>query len=201
MTVKNRSRVLILSHISQFSLGCDSGGFPYAGLKDMRFHFCEDGASTPVIGDLVALHSAPPSKWYLGWLQGIAKAPDHFGTKYAIESLEDGEVCDWSNVGLRYYDRSQVSHHPEWRWDDQQHEFNDRWKRVCYKERDAHWYLPKQVAFDQDSGVTLGVRVRHTPEVIPFETHFSAWKKLTKRDMLKAYDDAVAHLASKGRAI
>lgn len=60
---KNKSRILILSHMAQFSLLRRHEGQIYSGLSDMAFH---SGAVEP--GDLVALQSAPASKWYLGWL-------------------------------------------------------------------------------------------------------------------------------------
>jgi hypothetical protein len=152
--IKTRSIILILSHIAQCSLGREINGRDFCGLCDMRFR--ED--RQPAIGALVALSSAPASKWYLSWVHGIDPHPNRFSTKYTLESIEDGELCDWANVSPWAYDKSQTDSHPEWRWTDAQHAFYDRWRKVCYGDRDAYITKPCQPVFEDDGSVTLSTR-------------------------------------------
>lgn len=188
---KNRSRILILSHLAQFSLLRRFGDRVYGGLAEMAFS--AEGESIP--GDLVALQSAPPSKWYLGWLVSKQWLQGHADQTFTIESIEDGELCDWSNVGVIHYNRSTVAEHPSWRWSDEQHEFNDRWHKICRTERDAYIYLPTQADFrPDDSGVTLGVRVRFGLREERSLRSFSDWTTLTDSEMLAFYDEAAATL-------
>lgn len=185
---KLRSRILILSHIAQFSLSRRYGDQAYGGLSDMAF-VAGDRAVIP--GDLVVPQSAPPSKWYLGWLISKQWPEGHACETYTIESIEDGELGDWSNIGIIHYDRSQVANHPEWRWTDAQHEFNDRWKRVCKDERDAYMYLPAQPTFYPDNGVSLGVRVRFGLSDLSPSRIFGDWREISQAMMLEFYDEAV----------
>ena len=84
----------------------------------------------PKVGDLVLLESVRRwTKWNIGWLREISA--DHFGCHaYVIESLEDGELCNWTNVGLVYIDRQLLKDYPRWQMTDRQVEF---WERL-YKE-------------------------------------------------------------------
>lgn len=190
--MKSRARLLILNHVVQFSLQRMIGEHSYGGLHDMCFHGGGFGEDRAIPGDLVALQSAPVSKWYLGWLIETQHKENDY-EHWSIESIEDEQVCDWTNVSLLYYDRSQVKAHPEWRWTDAQHEFNDRWRKVCYDERDAYIYLPVQAVFEDDA-VVLGVRVRFGIDEERPTRAFDNWKKTTKAMMLEFYDAAVAQL-------
>jgi len=191
---KNRSRILILSHLAQFSLQRRIGDQPYSGLRDMAFH---DGNTQP--GDLVSLQSAPASKWYLGWLVSRQWPEGYACEQYTVESIEDGELCNWHNVSLIYYNREQVRQHPEWRWTDAQHEFFDRWKNVCYKEKDAYMYLPVQPLFDGD-WVELSVRVRFGFSDTIIRKNWPNWRKVTKKMMGEFYDQASKDLANEKAA-
>lgn len=184
---KNRSRILLLSHICQFSLTRRYGDQVYGGLKDMAFR----ENRSPRIGSLVSLSSAPASKWYLSWVAGVS------GDTYTLESIEDGELCNWSNVGIYEYDRSQIDNHPEWRWADKQHGFKDRWWRACYKTRDAYVYRPIYPTFYEDGSVEIGVRVIHGIDPRVIRKTFPNWKKVRASDMLEFYDAAVAELEIK----
>ena len=189
---KERARIAILSHLAQFSLVRQTGGLPYCGLDDMRFHSAE---RNPVIGSLVVPQSAPASKWYLSWL--VEYKPGGGWPVYTLESIEDGELCDWGNIGLIAYDASQVAAHPEWRWTDEQYAFKDRWNRACYKKRDAYIYLPMFPRFDADGlGVTLGVRVRFGLDERTTARHFPVWKQVRIADMLEFYDSSEAQLST-----
>lgn len=186
---KERARILILNHIAQFSLArVMSDGSPFGGLRDMAFSFTD--AAQP--GSLVALQAAPATKWYLSWLIERSWPEGWACEQYLLESIEDGERANWSNVSLLEYDRGQVNRHPEWRWTDAQHAFNDRWRRVCSKERDAYIVLPVQAIFGGDGSVTLGTRTRHSFDECRPTRIFPNWRRVTKKMMLEFYDSAVA---------
>ena len=188
---KSRAKILILSHLAQFSLQRRIGNLPYSGLADMAFESGGFGDANVHPGDLVALQAAPPSKWYLSWLVSTQTPAGWIGPQYTLESIEDGTLCNWSNVSLVYYNREQVRDHPEWRWTDRQHQFNDRWLRVCRKERGAFIHLPVQAKFEDDA-VILQVRLRYgIREDLP-PRRFGNWRKTTKKMMLEYYDEMVA---------
>ena len=188
---KSRARLSILSNIAQFSLQRYNGAHPYSGSRDMSFQGGHYFGEECQVGDLVALQSAPTSKWYLSWLRKVTHYPG--GNEYLLESIEDGALCNWSNVSLIYLDRSWVANHPGWQWTDRQHQFNDRWLRVCHKERDAWMYLPTPARFDGDA-VELGVRVRYGLSDTRINRRFDNWRKTTKKLMLAFYDEAAAEL-------
>ena len=145
----------------------------------------------PREGDLVAPQSAPTSKFYLSWLRKI-EVRDGGWTHYLLESIEDGELCWWHNVGIDHLERDVVAEHPSWRWTDRQYAFKDRWWRVCYKEKDAHMTLPIYPEFGEDYSVTLGTRARYGfTDHAPRKT-FPDWRKLTKAQMAAFYDECVA---------
>lgn len=194
-TPKTRARTLILSHIAKFSLQRYFGTHPYRGSSDMSF---QDDQNPPD-GSLIALSSAPPSKWYLAWLHEVKRHP-HGDASYLLESIDDGELVWWNNVGVQVYDQSQIAAHPEWRWTDAQHAFNDKWMRACFKGRDAYMHLPMQPEFSAGgSGVVLRMRTRHNFDEARYEKHFPNWKKLTKKAMLEFYDEGTAFYDERAR--
>lgn len=196
---KNRARLLILNHIMQFSLQRRIGDQVYGGLRDMAFHGDDLGGTKAEPGDLVALQSAGPSKWYLGWLISREWPEGWAGEQYVIESIEDGQLCNWTNVGLIHYDRSQTKTHPEWRWTDQQFQFKDRWWNVCYKDRDAYIYLPTMPVFD-GAAVEIGVRVRFGISSTVINKRFDNWRKVTKKLLAEFYDTASAEIKAEKTA-
>lgn len=188
---KARSRILLLSYLAQFSLARQCDGHVFGGVDGS---FTEAGfrGEAPAVGDLVALRSAPPSKFYLSWFVSKQIPEGWSDHQYTLESIEDGELCNWTNVGFAHYDRKDVANHPEWRWSDAQHAFYDRWKNVCFKERDAYIILPVQPVFDGEA-VTLATRVRHSfHESRSAPRTFPNWRRVTKADMREYYDKAVA---------
>lgn len=139
-------------------------------------------------GDLVILTSAPSSKWQIGWL--IEVDVQEFGTRYLIESLEDGSLCWWENVGIEYFPRDKLQ--DSWRWTDRQWAFRDRWWRVCYKEKGAYIVRPLEPVFDDGFSVTLGIRTSHGFDDIRPERTYPDWRKVTKAVMATCYDECVA---------
>jgi hypothetical protein len=116
MFQKNIARIKILSWISAFSLargGSDGKPWPAFGafFKESR---------NPEEGALVALQSAPFTKFYLSWVVEVKPIINSEGkqvdTEYHLESIEDGEICRWSNVSLIEY--TEWKEHPEWKWTD-----------------------------------------------------------------------------------
>jgi len=169
---KNRARLLILSNLMSF---------PTINNKDWGYN-C--GCDKPQIGDLVALSSAPPSKWYLSWLREYD--PNNGWPKYLLESIDDGELCWWENVSLTVYSREIVQGRPSWQWDDKQFEVNDRWHKVC-RNKAAYIMLPCQPAFNADGSVTLDVRIRFGWDEYRNPRTFPDWKKLTMKQMADYY--------------
>jgi len=184
---KDRARKQVLWYICQFSLGVEIDGSSYSGLRETRFR----PTNMPKIGSLVALQSMRDPDFYLGWVHEVKVGKIGFDTVYTVESLETGELIDWSNVSVLEYDSRTTDEHPEWRWTDEQWSFKDRWDRLCYKERDAYIVLPLFPEFDGDA-VTLGTRIRHGWGDPPPSKRFEAWQAVTDDDMLAYYDASVA---------
>lgn len=169
---------------AKLSILNDVCSFPTIRNKDWK-----DADYNPPIGSLVALSCAPVTKWYLSWVLEVEKLK--YGNRYLLQSIEDGTLCWWENVGLFIYDPERVSQSPEWRWNDKQFEFQDRWKKVC-RRNDAYIVLPGVTTFHDDS-VTLSLRERHGGfgKEIPFhhEHTFENWKKTTMKMMDKFYKE------------
>ena len=186
---RDRARLVILHYITQFSLSLHFGdGKTHGGLASSAFQVGQE----PEIGDLVALTSAPVSKFYLGWLIDTRVISPGW-PEYLVESIEDGEQCWWGNVGIQYMNRDTVKLHQSWRWTDKQYQFNDRWVRSCYRKRDAYIYLPIQSEFD-GLQVKLGVRVRHNLSPERRYATFPDWRKVKVMDMLNFYDKSSKEL-------
>jgi hypothetical protein len=147
--------------------------------------FSTDGV--PPIGTIVILTAAPPSKYTIGWLREIR---ERGGREYLIESLEDGSMCWWGNVGIKYMDPEEVKQHPGWAMTDRQWKFKKLWDRVCYKEKDAYIYPPLFPRFGEGFEVTLGVRTRWSLDGGATSTQtFPDWRKVTRAMMGKCYDE------------
>ena len=168
---KDNARISILSELM---------AFPTINQKDWLGSF--DGKAQ--VGDLVSLCSAPASKWYLSWVREIK--PAKHDTGYLLESIDDGELCWWSNVGLNVYDRERVKERPSWRWDDAQFAFSTRWRKVC-KKYGAYIVLPCSPEFGDGNSVTLDVRIRHNFNDYSNPRTFPNWKKLTMKAMGEYY--------------
>lgn len=182
---KERSRILILNWIFDFSLSIRYGDHIHAGMSGCAF----DGMGRAKPGDLVALRSAPTSKYYLSWL--VSEKRRGGWDYYLLESVEDNSLMEWYNVALMPYNGETVKDHPQWRWTDRQHEFNDRWARVCRTRRAAHIYLPVIVSYGEGHEVTLGIRTRHALSNLSPRRVFPDWRKVTIKMMLEFYDEAV----------
>jgi len=141
-------------------------------------------------GDLVILSSAPATKWTIGWLHEPDETTNPGWPRYLIESLDDGELCWWQNVGLYLFPRDEIQ--PQWRWTDAQHAFADLWSEVCYKDRDAYVIRPVQPTFGDGHAVTLGTRTSHGFDDIRPTRTFADWRAITRDQMGECYDSCVA---------
>jgi len=145
---------------------------------------------TPQVGDLVIVTSTRSwSKWNIGWLHEIINSATE---SYCVRSLEDGSLCNWTNVGIEFMERKVVEEHKSWRWSDKQFAFNDRWLKVCYKECGAFMLVPLYADFNKDGSVTLRTRTRYGMDDALPERHFDDWRKVTKAMMKEAYEAMVA---------
>jgi len=186
---KKRAHRAITSYIVQHCLALRFGNDLH-GITD-GFNLADaSGHKVAEVGDLVVPKSAPNSVWYLSWVREI-KEVDGF-RHYLLESVETGEMCSWSNIGIAYLDRDVVEDHPEWQWTDRQFEFNDRWNRVCYRERDAYMTLPRRAVFGDGFQVTLGARTRFSLNDYRPSKTFDDFRKVTKKVLAETYDAFVA---------
>lgn len=140
---------------------------------------------TPVVGDLVLVTCAPKHPCVFGWLLEIEELPGD--TRYLVKSAEDGSFCNWTNVDIRYFDREKVI--DKWKWNDRQWEFNDRWMRVCYREKDACIRVPLTAKFGSGYEVSLGIRTRFGLDDRTPSKSFHDWRKVTKKMMGECYDE------------
>jgi hypothetical protein len=173
---KNKARLSILSRLLSF---------PMLAQSQWQTHY-SDGAAR--VGDLVSLSCAPTTKWYLSWVVEI-KGEDGRFTEYLLESIEDGSLCWWSNVGINIYCRETVADNPAWKWTDKQYDLNARWHRVC-KKHDAYIVLPCPPVFHDDGSVTLNVRIRYGLNDFSNKQTFPNWKKLTMQVMEEYYTES-----------
>lgn len=175
---RSRSRVQILSRLLSS---------PQFDEKDWQSDLFDTKAE---IGDLVSLTSAPPTKWYLSWVIDVEKHESRFSTKYLLESIEDGSLCWWENIGFNVYNRQKTKENITWKWDDKQFAFNDRWRKACNR-NDAYIVLPKLPSFNEGNSVTLDVRIRFGLKDFSHPRTFDNWKKLTIKEMEKYYLECV----------
>ena len=199
---RNRARTLIMSDILSFYITRNwepdkeygktspslKGFVPTGFLSDDR----------PVqTGDLVILESAPPSKWSIGWLREIDEIAG-YGHRYLIESLEDGELCWWSNVGLSFMPRGDIRE--RYRWTDRQFDFQKRWNRTANK----HGKTSMRVLDCEFKGdeVTLRLRVRWAngdEEMAGYRRTFPDYRKVTIAIMADAVAAMEAeHITERG---
>lgn len=171
----NRSRMCILNEILSY---------PMIGDKDW-----EDDRN-PKKGEIVSLNSAPPSKWYLSFVEEVRV--NSLGNEYLLKSIEDGELCWWSNVGINVYRPKIGSYKEYWNWTDKQFAFNDRWKKVCFKWNDAWLFRPYDAKFLDNGAVKLSLYERHDfDHKYKYEKVFDNWKKTTMKIMDEFYKGGV----------
>jgi len=145
-----------------------------------------------IVGDLVSLQSAPPSKWYVSWLIETRCVHDR---EYLLESIDDGSLCWWSNVSLNHYNRERVGNNPTWRWEDRQFDFWKRWRKAASTDS---WLLRPSLPEFSGFKVTLSVRKTFESGVL-FGKEFLDWRKLKISDMIDYYNGCLKNeLMKKG---
>jgi hypothetical protein len=186
--MNTRSRIAILSYICQFSLSTVVNNYSIPALRTSSF--IEN--RNPDIGSLVVMTSAPTSKWYISWV--IDYRQKRGGKEYLLESIEDGELCWWSNISIYELYPETVKKYQEWRWTDEQHKFNDRWFKVKKREKSYSLFIPVQAIFDEDD-VILGIREKFSTDVK--QKYFINWKKLKLKDMIEYFESVKGEFKEK----
>ncbi len=178
----NRSRIEILNYIICFST-CTMYGKGAFSFQDEKHAFISSLLSYSQIfpiGSLIKLSSAPFSKFYLSWLVEIKDGNNRFDQRFLLKSIEDGSLCWWSNVSISAYSEETLKNFPQWRWNDEQWAFKDRWFRAC---KGAFGTLPKFPEFLDNGGVILSTRKRWDGGVSKTQKTFPSWKKLKSKEM------------------
>lgn len=158
------------------------------------------GRGDAKIGDLIRLESAPQSVWRLSWLREI-RAERGGDLGYLCESIQDGTLCWWSNVGVSYFHRPTLARMPEWRWSDEQYAFNEKWMKAC-KRHDPWMYRPLMADFAEDGTATVGTRMRHDIDGLRPTTVVPNWKKITQKALSEIYLQLVSqHKAKKENVV
>jgi len=190
---KHRARTEILHFVLSYSVANrSSDGTQHCWASEPFFSAESVGAPPVPIGTIVIVSATRrATKWTIGWMRD--KRYRH-AEEYLIESLDDGEACWWTNVGLKYLDPEQVKVHPHWSWTDRQFSFTDRWNHVCYKVKGADLELPCHPRFGDDYSVELTVRKKFSEYDVIAIRRFEDWRKLTKDALGKCYDDCKAEL-------
>jgi hypothetical protein len=141
-----------------------------------RNHFISDFNSAR-IGDLVILESVRGwTKWCIGWLREVIPHESGFH-RFCIESLEDGELCNWENVELAYLNREVLAERPEWRWTDRQFNFARNFKTICRE----HYFSPCAMPpVFTGFGVELSMRCKFDNSISNPE-HFPDFREITEK--------------------
>lgn len=192
MVTRNKARIEILefvvTHCTYKYFGGNSFSIPD---KDKAFYVTYGDKQEPEIGSLCILQSAPTTKWYLSWLKEIKSDDSRFATKFLLESIEDGSLCWWENIGIGSLPKSQTDQFKMWKWTDDQFDFKDKWFNCCYKKRDAYVKKPLLPEFNEDGSVTIGLRTIFGLDDERPTITFPNYKKVKIKDMLAFYDTHV----------
>jgi len=180
-----KARLAILSELMSFPM-----------IRSKDWIVSPDLRDDLMCGDLVAMSSAPVSKWYLSWLKEI-EIKDGY-TYYTLESIEDGELCRWSNISLTAYDRERVAQRPDWKWMDKQFEFYNRWMKTCSRNDDGRLRGGSYPIFNDDGSVelTLHIRILYDDDT-KYIKIFPNWKKLTIKQMGEFYIESSSKFEEK----
>lgn len=143
----------------------------------------------PQKGDLVALSSvSTTTEWYLSWYLDFMPGCDCFSNVHVLESIDNGNLCNWSNVSFYVMNRDIVDKNPQWKWTDKQFEFKKRWFKTCNKNTD-YITSPCLPVFGDRFKVVLSTRKKYgfgdgAQHV------FNDWRKVTIKDMVNFYDSS-----------
>ena len=132
-------------------------------------------------GDLILLSGTGKKAWALCWLHRVSS--DEPENRYLCESIETGEMCWWSNVGIEYLDRDVVASHPQWKWNDEQFVFNDRWREICGELADRRELKPLAPEFGPAHVVTLSLQSTEGWREERVRREFADYRKVTGTEM------------------
>lgn len=160
-------------------------------------HYCSDGSLMPdfsedrygfvgaypvseeklPVGALCRLIAAPSTKYYLSWYLGKKDG------EFYLQSIEDHEVCRWSNIGLQYIPIELTKDCPQFKYSDRQFKFHDLWDKIVRNQN--YWMVPMWSKFDDETGeVILAIRWKFKDTRI--ERKFPSWEDVTV-DQMKAF--------------
>lgn len=175
----NRARLEILNCVITFCTNTLCGGIYIPPFNKTSGFESTGFTESPPAGSLVRLMAAPFTKWYLSWLLETKSDADGCH-KYLLKSVEDGSLGWWENVGLHHMPLEESDKFPHWKYNDEQFDFWDRWKKASKRE-DIYILAPLRPVFDGLS-VTLKLRKKFSDDIVGCET-FPNWKKLTILEM------------------
>lgn len=135
--------------------------------------------SNPPLGSLVRLMAAPVTKWYLSWLIEIDNNQPGY-IRYLLKSIEDGSTSWWTNVGIYYMPLEMSDKFPQWKFNDKQYQFWDKWKKAARWE-EVYILIPIRPIF-KGTDVTLELRKKFSKDIVGCKTYHN-WDKLTIREM------------------
>lgn len=176
---RTRARLEILNYVLNFSTMVYFGDESYRRSKECAFrsHIL---SAAPEVGALCVLTSAPNTKWYLSWLKEVH--PASFPT-YVMESIEDGELCNWTNVGFLSLPLELTDKFPSWKWIDDQFEFRERVYKA-FQRADCHMAIPINPVFSPDGSVVVTTRERWMTSDRSVSKTFINYKKVRLKDLI-----------------
>lgn len=186
-----KAHAAILDYILQFCISSTYGDSDrsYGGITAFVSRSLGEDSGARV-GDLVLIKSANAGKWRLSWLRAIQPLGGG-DTEWLCASLADGELCRWSNVDIAYFPRKKLEEHPEWKWSDDQHEFNEKWFKAC-RRQDPYMYRPCQPEFNEDGSATILTRSRFDFDGHNARVRIEKWRKATLKALENHYLAMVA---------
>lgn len=101
---------------------------------------CRVSQDDPKPGDLVMMTAAPMSEWHLSIFRERGEG-NEFTRENILESLKTGRLGRWHNVGFHVMNMEKLGLGDQWKWTDEQFDFQDKFRKVC-KRGDYHMALP-----------------------------------------------------------
>jgi hypothetical protein len=189
---------LILDYLLQFALSrifdevSAATEYPQTRGGLTGFVICDlVGKGTPQVGDLVLLDAMRDVEYRLCWLKDIQLDQEHGFHKYLCESLQTGQQCWWSSIGIKFLHRHTLNQHPEWRWTNEQHDFQSRWFQACANQG-AYVYRPLMPDFLEDGMVIIGTRTMFSQAADYRARHYLAnWQDTTVEQLEVIYQNLV----------
>lgn len=182
---KSRAKIEILNYIM---MCCTKRKYPNINDENtFQGSFLND--IKPPVGTLCILGSAPFSDFYLSWLHSITG--DGYDRTYLLESIENGKLCNWSNVSIFWLPKEKVDSFPTWKWDNDQFVLMDKIDKA-FKQCGAYILRTMLPEFGEGGSVTLRVRKMFDNDCVYSET-FPSYKNMTLKAIKEFYKRAESH--------